>query len=134
MPGRETIAQVVHCTRSCRLLWYTRGFQQGAVMGLEDMQKVEVWASQVALVVKNSPANAGGVRDVPSIPGSGRSPGGGHSNPLQYSFLENLMDRGAWRAIVHRVAKSWMRLKQLSTQRWELSLLQEHLACLAGTE
>ena len=85
-------------------------------------------------MVKNSPANAGDVRDVPSIPGSGRSPGEGHSNPLQYSFLENFMDRGAWRAIVHRVAKSWMRLKQLSTQRWELGLLQEHLACLPGTD
>ena len=56
------------------------------------------WASQVALVVKNPPANAGGIRDVGSIPGSGRSPLGGHGNPLQYSCLENPMDRGAWRA------------------------------------
>ena len=45
-----------------------------------------------------------------SIPGSGRSPGGGHGNPLQYSCLENPMDRGAWRATVHGVAKSWTRL------------------------
>ena len=49
-------------------------------------------ASQGALVVKNMPANAGDTRDLISIPGSGRSPGGGHGNPLQYSFLENLMD------------------------------------------
>ena len=49
------------------------------------------------------------------IPGSGRSPGGGHGNPLQYSCLENPMDRGAWRATVHGVTKSWTRLKWLST-------------------
>ena len=52
----------------------------------------------MALVVKNMPANAGDRRDSGSIPGWGRSPGGGHGNPLQYSFLENLMDRGAWQA------------------------------------
>ena len=50
-----------------------------------------------------------------SIPESGRSPGGGHGNPLQYSCLENPMERGAWRATVHRVAKSWIKLKGLST-------------------
>ena len=48
------------------------------------------------------------VRDEGSIPGSGRSPGGGHGNPLQCSCLENPLDRGAWRAIVHRVARSWI--------------------------
>ena len=58
-------------------------------------------------MVKNLPANAGDVRDVGSIPGSGRSSGGGHGNPLQYTCLKNLMDRGAWRATVHRVVKSW---------------------------
>jgi len=73
-----------------------------------------VWPSQVALVVKNPPANAGDVRDKGSIPGSGRSSGGGHGDPLQYSCLENPMDRGAWLARVHRVAKSWTRLKRLS--------------------
>ena len=62
--------------------------------------------SQVALVVKNLPANAGEVRVVSSIPGSGRSPGGGYGNPLQYSCLENSMDRGAWWATIHRVSKS----------------------------
>ena len=49
-------------------------------------------------------------RDVDSLPGGGRSPGGGHGNPLQYSCLENSMDRGAWRATVHGVPKSWTRL------------------------
>ena len=65
------------------------------------------WASQVALVVKNLPANAGDFRDAGSIPGSGRSPGGGHGNPFQYSCLENPMDRGTWWARVHSVTKSW---------------------------
>ena len=62
-------------------------------------------AFQVALVVKNMPANAGDVRDTGSIPGSGRSPGVGHCNPFQYSCLEN-PDRGAWWATVHGVAES----------------------------
>ena len=61
-------------------------------------------ASQVELVLKNLPANAGDVRDVDSIPGLGRSPGGGHSNPFQYSCLDYSMDRGAWWATVHWVA------------------------------
>ena len=56
---------------------------------------------------KKSPANAGDIRDAGSVPGSGRSPGGGHGNPLQYSYLENPMDRGAWWATVHTVTKSW---------------------------
>ena len=53
------------------------------------------WASQVALVVKNTPANAGDLRDAGSIPGLGRSPGGGHGNKLEYSCLEDPMDKGA---------------------------------------
>ena len=52
--------------------------------------------SQVELVVKNLPANAGDLRDTGSIPGSGRTPGERHGNPLQYSCLENPMERGAW--------------------------------------
>ena len=61
----------------------------------------------LGLSSKESACNAGdNVRDMGSIPGSGRSPGGGHGNPLQYSFLENAMDRGAWWATVHRVTKS----------------------------
>ena len=64
-------------------------------------------ASHVALVVKNLPANAGDVKDVDLIPGSGRSPAGGHGNPCQYSCLENPMDRAAWKDTVHRVARSW---------------------------
>ena len=64
--------------------------------------------------VQNLPANARDAGDSGSIPGSGGPPGGGHGNPLQYSCLENPMDRGAWRATVHRVTKSWTWLKPLS--------------------
>ena len=65
-------------------------------------------------MVKNPPANAGGARDTGLIPGSGRSPGGGHGNPLQYSCLENPMDGVDWQATVHGVAKSQTLLKLLS--------------------
>ena len=57
-------------------------------------------------MIKNTPANAGGARDMGSIPGLGRSPGEGNGNPLQYFCLENSMDSGAWRATDHGVAKS----------------------------
>ena len=70
-----------------------------------------IWASQVALVEKNLPANAGDVRDAGLLPGLVRYPGGEHGNPLQYSCLENPMDRGAWWDTIHRVAKSWAQLK-----------------------
>ena len=62
-------------------------------------------------MVKNPPVIAGDVRDLGLIPKVGRSPGGGHGNPLQYSCLENPMDQGAWQATVHRVAESQTRLK-----------------------
>jgi len=61
----------------------------------------------VALVVKKPPGNVGDARDAGSIPASGRSPQEGNGNPIQYSCLENSVDRGAWWAIVHCVAKSW---------------------------
>jgi len=64
-------------------------------------------ASQVALVVKNLTVNAGDARDMGLILGSGRSSGEGNVNPLQYSCLENPMERGTWRATVQRVTKSW---------------------------
>ena len=64
----------------------------------------------MVLVVKSLPASAGDIRDVGSIPKVGRSPGEGNGNPLQYPCLENHMDRGAWRATVHGVTKSWTRM------------------------
>ena len=80
----------------------------------------ETWllpgTSQVVLLVKNVPADARGLRDLGSIPGLGKSPGQGNGSPLQYSCLDNAMDRGAWWAIVYRVAKSQTQLKLLSTR------------------
>ena len=71
-------------------------------------------------MVNNLPASAGDIRDLGSIPGWGRSPGGRHGNPLQYSCLENPMDRGAWRATIHRLTKSQTQLKQRSTHAQRL--------------
>ena len=79
---------------------------------------MDLWASQVVLVLKNPPAKAEDVRDLGSIPGLGRSPAGGHGNPLQYSCLENPMDRKAWWATVHIVTQSWTQLKQLSMHQY----------------
>ena len=67
--------------------------------------------SLVVQVVQNPPANAEDVRDAGLIPGLGRSPGGGHGNPLRYSCLENPMDRGARQVTVHGAEKSWTQLK-----------------------
>ena len=90
-------------------------FRNTLVFSFKGCQKLTIMAFQVVLVAKNPPANGGNSRDVGLIPRSGRSCGGGHGNPLQYSFLENPMDRGVWRAMVHRVTKSWPRLEGLST-------------------
>ena len=81
------------------------------------------WEAQVAQMVKNLPANSG---DASLIPGSGRSSGEGNGTPLQYSCLENPMDRGAWWAIVHGVSQSWIRLKQLHTHAHILKFLIIH--------
>ena len=75
-------------------------------------------ASQVTQVVKNPPASGGDTGDTGSIPGLGRSPGEGNGNPLQYSFLEKPMDRGAWWATVHEVAKSQTWLSSSTTATW----------------
>ena len=77
-------------------------------------QKV-ILTSQVVLVVKNPPSSTGDIRDTGSIPGLGGSLEGGHGNPLQYSCLENPMNRGAGWATVHRVTTSWTWIKRLST-------------------
>ena len=74
----------------------------------------QLWASQVVLLVKNLPANAGDPRDSGSIPELGRSPGERNVNPFQCSCLENPKDREAWQVTVHRVAKTRTRLKRLS--------------------
>ena len=104
---------------------------------LSQSSRIMTKASQVTLVVKNSPANAGDIRDTNLIPGSGRAPGGRHGNPLQYSCLENPMDRGAWRATVHgdtRVRHDWSNsafrtekamAPHSSTLAWKLPWMEE---------
>ena len=87
-------------------------------------------AFQVALVVKNLPANVGDIRDVGSIPGSERSPGEGHSNLLQYSCLENPMDRGIWWAIVHRVSESDMTKCLSIWKKWQWKNMSYLMAIL----
>ena len=77
---------------------------------------IKYGTSQMALVLKNPLVSAGNIRDMGSIPGSGRSTRGGHGNPLQFSCLENPMDRGTWRATVQG-RKELIRLKLLSTQQ-----------------
>ena len=79
----------------------------------------------MAQLVKSLPTNAGDGRDLGLILGSERSPGGGHGNTLQYSCLENPMDKGAWQVTVHRITKSQTRLKQLS--------MHTHTSLEAGT-
>ena len=76
-------------------------------------------------MVKKPPANAGDVRDTGLSPRSGRSPGEGNGNPLQYSCLENAMDRGTWQVTVHGVAKSQTRLKRLSIVYWIIEKARE---------
>ena len=83
--------------------------------------RMPVWASRVALVGKNPPANAGDIRDLGSIPGLGKSSGGGRGNPLQYSCLVNPMDRGAWKATVPRV------VQELNTTEVTIWLSRFHL-------
>ena len=84
----------------------------------------------MTLEVKNLPANAG---DLGSIPGLGRSPGEGNGNPLQYSWLENSMDRGAWWATIHGVAKSRTRLSDFTFKLWSrASLVAQRLKRLPG--
>ena len=77
--------------------------------------------------VKNPPANAGDTRDMGSIPGSGRSPWKGNGNPLQYSCLENSMDRGPWCDRVHGVPKTWQQLSTHSTRGMKLGVLEDLL-------
>ena len=92
----------------CHALYGIKGFMEFVECSFSDgyfsLCLVYSWASQV--VLKNPPANAEDIRDTGSIPGFRRSSGGGHDNPLQYSSLENPMQRGAWQATVYRAAKS----------------------------
>ena len=88
----------------------------------------------MVVVVKNPPVNAGDIRDAGSVPGSGGSPGGGHGDPLQYSCLENPMDRGAWQATDHRAAESDTTRDLAHTRRFSLSSVLESPGGSAGKE
>ena len=96
----------------CRLGGRTESDMTEATQQQQQQQQQLHRASQVALVVKNPPANVEDVRTAGSIPGLGRSPGEGNGTLLWYSCLENPMDRGAWWATVHGVAQSRTRLKR----------------------
>ena len=100
----------IHDYRKNHSFDYTDLCQQSDVSAF-NMLSSFVRDFQVVREVKNPLANAGNIRDIGSIPGSGRSPGEEHDNPLQYSCLENPMDRGARQATVHGIAKSQTRLK-----------------------
>ena len=108
---REGMSVILSHQIYSTLLWQP---QERNYRALENKQKYFPLseAYQVVLMEKNLPVNTGDgdIRDVGSIPGSGRSPGGGNDNPLQYSCLENPMARGAWWATVHGVTKSWTQL------------------------
>ena len=99
-------------THSSPLAWRIPGMAEPGGLPSMGLHRVRHDWSDLAAAA----ANARDIRDMGSIPGSGRSLGGGNGNPLQYSYLGNSMDRGAWRAIVHGVAKSQIQLKWLSMQ------------------
>ena len=108
------------------LSWFTRSFQN--IQCFTDASTDIIYhtgkvdsGSPDGAVGKNLPDSAGDTRDMGLIPGSERSPGGGNGTPLQYSCLENPMDRGAWWATVHGVIKSQTRLKQLSMRMYNLN-------------
>ena len=110
--GQEDPLEMEMATHSSILAWRIPWTEEPG--GLQSMGLQRVWhnlatehTAQLVPVVKNPPANAGDARDLGSISGWERSPGGGNAKPLQYSYLENPMDRGAWWATVHGVAKSW---------------------------
>ena len=88
-------------------------------MGLQS----QTWLSNGGTRVKNLPSNAEDIRDTGLIPVSERSPGEGNGNLLQYSCLENSMDRGAWKLTVHKVTQSWTQLKWLSTHAHTINVL-----------
>ena len=113
-PGKVSVPQLLPSCRKSKPVThsYPLGFPNASLVSVEDAHG----ASQVVLVVKNPPANAGDLRDSGSILGLGKSSGEENGNPLQYVCLENPIDSGAWQAMVLRVSKSRTQLKQLSEQ------------------
>ena len=111
---RRCLAMVA-CVHISLLSFHDSSFWQSCDLHTTCPSSSNILDLAVALVVKNPPASAGDIRDVGLIPRSGRSPGEGRGSPLQYSFLENIIDRGAWQATVYRVAKSQTWLKRFRT-------------------
>ena len=111
-PGHFLILleQILQKTREVRA---RLGFEGRHWVSLVELRNRSPQGFPGSSVVKNPPAKAGGVRDMGSVAGSGRSPGGGDGSSLQYSGLENPMDRGVWQATVHRVTQSRTQLKRL---------------------
>ena len=108
-----------------------QGVAKSKTTEILNKNQMQSWASQVVLVVKNLSANAGDTRDVGSIPALGRYLERRYGNPLQYSCLENPMDRRAWRATVYRLANNWAWLKQLSTNVYnQYSQIFFHIVCI----
>ena len=96
----------IHMMVHHKVLLCKNTFYKDPNNGVINYQLISSWASQVVLVVKNLCTNAGDAREEGSVPGPGRCPGEENGTPLQYSYLENPMDRGAWWATVHGAAKS----------------------------
>ena len=102
---------IIHLSSSLKCLFFYEMSLSTTKLSALTLKSILVFrAFQVALVVKNPPANVGDARNTSSIPGSGRSPGGWNGSPLQHSYLENSMDRGGWQAMVHGVTQSQTRL------------------------
>ena len=103
------IQQVVNKGQISYGLWHVQASgEDGELQKHREKARTQIWDhAEMALALKTLPASAGDLRKVGSVPGSRRSPGGRHGNPLQYSCLKNPMDRGAWQLTVHRVTRSW---------------------------
>ena len=117
---RRAVAEGFYLYSMVRVIWaHVR--QSNIRNWLTSANFVQIWQCvgfPGGSMVMNLPANAGATGDMHSVPGSGRSPGGRNGSPLQYSCLENSMDREAWRAAVYGVMKSWTR-QRLITHAWQ---------------
>ena len=119
----------VHGILQARILeWAALLFSRGSSQPMDRTQVSHIADGFFTSWATNLPANARDLRDLGLILGSGRSPGGGHGNPLQCSCLENPMDREAWRATVHSTAQSWTWLKQLSMHTPKESLSHKYIS------
>ena len=110
----ETLLSAVSCSTITPTSWADFHTSFKGPISSKSLSLQFAVTSLLVLVVKSLPASTGDIRDMGSIPRLGSSPEGGHGNPLQYSCLENLMNKGAWWATVHGVAQSQTRLKRLS--------------------